>query len=615
MKRLLLFSAVLLSATVAQGQTAQMTSNGSRITATEFQAQVQRELAQVPGGAELYQRCDGFSRKINYLAFRALQHPSKGADGSLAMDTLVEDDISNTPVDEDEPSIAINRRVPQLIVAGANDLVMDSLSMPAYLSTDAGITWKTYRLPLANDEGSKPWGDPMIISNNDGTFYYAFLLVDITQPNGLSDLMVAHSINGKTWTLGRPVVGNTLNSTGFEDKETIAVDNDLRSPHYGRLYIAWTEYQQDDSLASRYFAKHLLAYSDNEGGSWSKPVEFTQTYGYFALIRVGARGTVFIASMTRDDSDAGSHGMSISTDGGASFRDFHIANFANFPLNNGGRPGLKGDDGFRALPYPAFDVDSANKILAVYGSYDTNSIDAALYEVQSNNLGQSWSEPVPIGTPEGLANDHYLPWVNVDPVTQQAFISMSSSEEDLTLNIKSRAVRCGFETPGELHPMGSRLFNPTVVDAPYNNFIGDYAGSDAYDGFYAATWTENRTSKNSDGEIFAFVTSLPLSVDPSLNPSGVTRQINISQFAAGNVFPNPTSGSSVSISIASNEERNATIRIFDLKGNEVLNSIATISPDNTDPLTLDIHALPAGVYHVLISSGTDQVDRNLVILR
>ncbi|HEX5317068.1 MAG TPA: T9SS type A sorting domain-containing protein, partial [Candidatus Kapabacteria bacterium] len=214
-----------------------------------------------------------------------------------------------------------------------------------------------------------------------------------------------------------------------------------------------------------------------------------------------------------------------------------------------------------------------------------------------------------------LANDHYLPWVNVDPVTQQAFISMNSSEEDLTLNIKSRAVRCGFETPGELHPMGSRLFNPTVVDAPYNNFIGDYAGSDAYDGFYAATWTENRTSKNSDGEIFAFVTSLPLSVDPSLNPSGVTRQINGSQFAAGNVFPNPTSGSSVSISIASNEERNATIRIFDLKGNEVLNSIATISPDNTDPLTLDIHALPAGVYHVLISSGTDQVDRNLVILR
>ncbi|HET6402479.1 MAG TPA: hypothetical protein VFH95_13935, partial [Candidatus Kapabacteria bacterium] len=133
MKRLLLFSGVVLFATVGRGQTAEQLDG---VTSNEFQAQVQRELAEVPGGAELYRRCDAFSRKIDFLASRALALRSHESEGMLAQDTFVKGDISQSPADEDEPSIAINRRNTQLILGGANDMTMDSLSMPAYLSTD-----------------------------------------------------------------------------------------------------------------------------------------------------------------------------------------------------------------------------------------------------------------------------------------------------------------------------------------------------------------------------------------------------------------------------------------------------------------------------------------------
>jgi|GEM_PF-2375655 len=614
MKRLLHFLTALLclamlSATTVRSQTAQAVSN-------EFQEQVQRELTQFPSGLKLYKHCDIFARKINAEAVRTLRQRAKATLGALSIehDTSLEGDVSRTTSDEDEPSIAINRRDPRIILAGANELSIDgsdiggmvALSMPAYLSTDAGASWNTYRLPPIDDDSAAAWGDPMIISDNDGTFYYAFLLDGSSGFGGISDLMVARSPDGKNWTLGSPVVGNNGDNPVLEDKETIAIDRDLRSPYYGRLYIAWTEYQYGYSDSTT----HFFAYSDNKGDTWSSPVQYTQTYGYFALLRVGARGTIFISSMAYDTVGNGAHGMTISIDGGASFTDLPIAPFTDFPLNQDDRASLKGENGFRAVPYPCFDVDSGNRIFAVYGSYDQNNGDAALYEVQSSDLGRSWTHPRQLGSARGMGNDHYMPWVSVDPITQHTYISMSSSEEDTVLNVKSRAVRCDYQSPSQLQNLGTRLFNTLGVTYSGGDFLGDYAGSDAYNGCYAASWTENRPANNHDGDIFAYVSG-PFSAVSS----GSVRQINGSQFEAGEMAPNPASGNVASVTLSSNEERNASVRVFNLTGSEVLSSQMTIMPSDYNRISLDIHALPAGVYRVLISSGADQVGRNLVILR
>ncbi len=614
----------------ASAQQSVTSSSTPAVAASDFRAQVQKELARYKNGPWLYRRCDVFSRKIDYAAARALglRRPSGEFEETFAMDSSIESDVSHTADDEEEPSIAINRRDPTIIVAGANDLMfiadtisggMVKSSQPAYLSTDAGSSWKTYRLPMINDNGAVPFGDPIIISDDTGNFYYAFLLDNIDLDSA-SDLMVAHSTDGKNWTLGSPVMGNTDTEADsfatdsvdvLEDKETIAVDHDPKSPHYGRLYIAWTEYAFDFSVELD-TQIHYLAYSDDKGAHWSTPVPYTQTYGSFALMRVGLGGTVFIASMGFIDDVSGeqmngTHGMTISTDGGNTFSESPIADFVDFPINNEGRNGLKGITGFRATPYPCFDLDSGNTIFATYGTYDNNDDDAALFETTSSDLGQSWSDPTQIGTPAGLGNDHYMPWVSIDPVTHQSYISMSSSEEDTFENVKSRAVRCTFQTPSVLEFMGSRLFNTLDNTISGTDFLGDYAGADAYDGYYAASWTENRPANNHDGDIFVYVSS-PLSTDV------VARQINAQDLEVVGVAPNPATGNDITFTITSSDQLPATIRVFDLRGINVLTSQSMMDPSAQNAVTLDIHSLAAGVYLAQISCGGQSVQKNFVVL-
>ncbi len=631
----LLFSFVFMVSLEIAGSAQQLRSVRSQsqgVSASDFRVQVLKELAPYKNGAWLYRRCDVFSRKIDYAAARALglRRFSELSDKPYLADTIVESDISHTVDDEEEPTIAINRKNPNIIVAGANDLLyeddtvsggMIALSQPCYLSTDAGESWNTYRLPMIDDNGGEPFGDPIIISDDSGTFYYSFLL-DNVGLDSASDLMVAHSSDGKNWKLGNPVMGNTAqeadaintdSTSVLEDKETIAVDRDPHSKHYGRLYIAWTEYVFG-LFAGIDTQFHYLAYSDDKGEHWSTPVQYTQTYGFFALMRVGLGGTIFIASMgynidSLGEESTGTHGMTISTDGGTTFSEFPIADFIDFPLSDStGRSGLKGDYGFRAMPYPCFDLDSNNKIFATYGTYDDNNGDAALFETVSSDLGRSWSDPAQIGTPAWLTYDHYMPWVSIDPITHQSYISMSSSEEDRPLNLKSRAVRCSFQQPTQLEFVGSQLFNTLQDTVSGVDFLGDYAGSDAYDGYYVSTWTENRPANHDDGDIFVYVSS-PLSSNVEIY------QINAQKFDVTRIAPNPVSGNVVKFMITSSDQLPALIRLFDLRGNQVLSTQSMMDPGIQNIVSLDIHSLSAGVYFAQISCGGQSVQKNFVVLR
>ena len=545
----------------------------SQVSRSDFRAQVQRELANYPHGEKLYRRCDVFERMVDHVVAARLHLGASFEEAAMSeqADTSYAQDISHTGSEEDETTIAISRKNPQLIVAGANDYAMDSLSMPAYVSTNSGNSWQTFRVPVVQDYGSFSWGDPIIIPDDSGNFYYAFLVVNPNDLyNSISDLMVARSSDGMNWTLGTPVLGKTQVDTALEDKETISIDRDPASPYHGRIYIAWTRY--DDTGGET----HFLAYSNDQAQTWSAPRAYTQKYGAFPLIRIGAKGTLFIASSTENDTDAlsdnsNSHGMTVSTDGGETFSENLISNFTIFPPIPNGYPGLKGDNGFRAFPYVAYDVGygniepTNNTIYAVYGSYDNNDGDAALFAVQSSDEGRSWSNALQIGTPALIGNDHFMPWVSHDAVTGETNISLYSSEEDPTLNIYSRAVQCTFSTTSQMKDIGYRLFNPLDDTAEGDDFIGDYAGNDAYAGCFAAAWTENRPPDHADGDIYAYVSS------PFSSVSGATRQINAEEFDVSSSVPNPVAGNQITFTITSSVQLPAFIRIYDLRGNDVLN--------------------------------------------
>jgi hypothetical protein len=563
--------------------------------AAKLRAEVDKEFAKFSNGDELRKHCDACWRIIAQQVAKRMGIETEGHSGSENILTDVERDVSKSSLDETEPSIAISRTNPQIMVAGANGLYSGGPYVPVYRTTDAGTTWHTSQLTSPSNIIS-PAGDAIVISDDSGNFYYSYLIFDGSLPlgEGISDLMVARSTsNGATWSLGSSVIGKQVTDSHFEDKETIVIDRDPKSPYHGRLYIVWNSFETDmGSTVSG--AQHYFSYSDDHGKTWSVPNVYSYDYGYFAQMRVGAGGILYIAAIADDFS---SYGLLVSTDGGATFTENYITDYYY--------TGLKGD--LRSPMYIAFDVDPSrnNKLYAVYATYDYDNSVGALYTTSSTDDGSTWSTPIQIGSDTGLLTDHFFSAVSVDATTGAAYASLYSSEEDPINNINTRVVRCSLDAPSQLESFGAPLFNPLVDTYSGQAFIGDYIWSDAYDGYFATAWCQTHPGRT-DGDIFAF-TATPGS-------SGV-HQVNAQSFSVGTPVPNPIIGDHVSFDISSNTFSEITVKVFDLNGHEVSQMVNNRIPSASGTIDLDVKNLHAGIYRAVFSNASSQLERSFIIVR
>src|SRR4029450_1469176 len=105
-----------------------------------------------------------------------------------------------------------------------------------------------------------------------------------------------------------------LGHSGFsDDKELLAVDNNPASPHYGRIYMAWTDFAQ----GGRIFATH----SDN-GSNWTPAIALGaagDTQGAWPI--VAPDGTVYVGWIPWSPYFTGPLSIEISrsSDGGETF--------------------------------------------------------------------------------------------------------------------------------------------------------------------------------------------------------------------------------------------------------------------------------------------------------
>jgi hypothetical protein len=350
--------------------------------------------------------------------------------------------------------------------------------------------------------------------------------------------------------------------------------------------------------------------------TWSDKIALpTDEYGEFALMRVGAHGKVYIASMTHDQTQGGT-GFYVSSDGGNTWDVHDVATFTGFPVGNIQRTQLKGDNGFRSLAYISFDVDPAtNKLMAAYSTYETNDTDqnsyAALYTVTSTDDGATWGDSTEVGSLNRLEEDHFQPWVACDAVTGKTYLSFYSSEEDTLNNILSRAARVDFNQPHNLNLLGGEKFNPLTIDAP-SPFIGDYTGSDFYNNTYAAVWTEPRLKNKvaqKDGDIYVYV-EYP---DSNVTLSSGVRLVEVGSF---NVQPvqNPCADGMLKLTVSTNLEATVSARLYDERGTLVgaAQAMGGINPELT--LSMDVHSLPAGTYHAYVTNGSKSQEQNIVVL-
>lgn len=523
-------------------------------------------------------------------------------------DTTYFADVSKNFNSQDETTICINKKNKNIIIAGANDGAMYTSGMPVYRTSNAGKTWQTLRIRTGSSQLVAS-GDPAIICDNDGTFYYAFL----STPSSAfyPDLQVAHSTDGKTWTTGATVSGGE--GINFEDKEWLVIDDNPTSPYFGRLYIVWMRYA--DAIEETGIQ---VAWSSDKGMTWNDPV-FTEAVGSFVLPRVAQNGTLFFTYSTGSyDDEPGAHVLVSSTDGGSSFEQNIIAYYYDYPINNTlGRSGLKGDGGFRAVPTTSFDIDPiTGELHVVYGEWNMNGPgieSAVLYHTSSPDLGVSWTQPKMVGiidsTSSTAYNDRFFSWLSIDRVTGKKHLIYYSSEDDPD-NILTTVYHLELDDPLAKGPSALKqdLFDPTSVlhnDAP---FIGDYIGCDAHDSVFAACWTENRPNYN-DGDVFVAVrSSIP---DPTTGVSKVV--ISSKNVWMSAPYPNPVIGQDVTISYYLPTREEMSLGLFNVKGERIKLFASAVTEAGTYTETLPVNGVPPGVYILRLKTQFGEVSQKLIV--
>jgi hypothetical protein len=267
-------------------------------------------------------------------------------------------------------------------------------------STNGGQSWQDL-----GAVGGNSYGDPSLVWRRaDGYFYLATL-----DAGGGLALWVSTSDCQIFTQLSTP-------STGGDDKEILAVDNNLASANYGNLYLVWTDFGIAGSpiRASR---------STNGGVTWSAPATLSNggvVQGAWPV--VAPNGDVFVAWLRYTDFQTGPITIQVarSTNGGLSYT------LVTSPLVNAvsprdatastncGRPSLRGN--IRYLASPQITAD-ANGVLHVVYSYDPDGFNTGdvvnVYYRRSTDSGSTWNTEVRLND-DTTARDQYFPAIQAD---------------------------------------------------------------------------------------------------------------------------------------------------------------------------------------------------------
>ena len=603
----LLFCITVLSWSRADAQTSTK-QQFARLQA-RVDSEIQSIIAAEPNGEYLARHCESFERwsllkalgnlNVTTEEYVTLRHgndtPAATTTGDPAKPYTSESDLSNDPFNQDETSVAVSRKDPRLIVVGSNDEFMYSRDMRVYVTSNGGKSWDGSRLPRTRYAQYQQAGDPMLAADAEGRIYYTFLLTAIN--GNPTNLIVANSTDGINWTYGNLLlpVGNV---DGFTDKETIAVDRDRASPHFGRVYLAWMHYSTTFSADS---SGLKLAWSDDHGMTWTMPKFITKGQCAFSQLAVGKQGTLILSysDYLSGTGYSGWHNFLVSTDGGLHFSEKKLSPYSDYPSNATGWNALKGLNGFRAFPYLSIGVEeSTNRIHAVYGTLDNASHRGKLLVTYSDDLATIWSHPETITTSGNYNGDCFSPTIAVDQKTGESFVGFYASQVD-SGNVNSTFVRGSLIGKGTtaITQLDPKPFNPLECELSGNiPFIGDYTGSDANASTYAVAWTEVGPF-GGDGEVFVYVSS----------PQAGVQQHSISspQLIVSPPSSNPVGEASTKLSYRLGSPSRVVIELINVRGESVRSLLDRTESAGAHAISANFSGLAAGAYFFRIRTQSE----------
>ncbi|MGB2954254.1 MAG: hypothetical protein WBB74_12815 [Gaiellaceae bacterium] len=373
-----------------------------------------------------------------------------------------------------------------IVVAYQNGRFVDdgAASIGFATSRDGGRTWRSGVLPRISIFATPPGiydrvADPVVTYD---ARHRVWLVSSLGLHGDLLELLVSRSRDGVTWST--PVTAGSSSDDQGYDKEWIACDNWLTSPHRGRCYLAYVDFGSSSVQVRR---------SSDGGRAWSglavwtsPPALHMTINGVQPVVQPNGRLVVPFAVL----GGLGNLTQIIalrSTDGGATLEPPVLVADLDY----------LDDTNIRSAPLPSVAVDAGGTVWATWSDcrFDQECNANGIVVTRSSD-GVSWSAPapVPVGRP-GPFVDHLLPALAVTgggPKPARLAVVYYSlprpvdcaynclGEVDAWLSV-SRAGRLGWSRPQRLttHPMRFAW----IAESRVGRMLGDYV---------AVSWVEGR---------------------------------------------------------------------------------------------------------------------------
>lgn len=376
-----------------------------------------------------------------------------------------------------EPSIAINYKNPDNIVAG-------SVLNYVHQSNDGGKTWETNTLKSKFGV----WGDPTLLSDNNGDFYY-FHLSDPEGTNWKSDKILDRIVvqkstdQGLSWSEGNSIGHRPPKQ---QDKQWALI----HPKEENILFTAWTEFDKYNSAEKNDKSRILFSKSTDYGKNWSIATQISNHEGNCLDDDLTPEGTTLAA----DGNDLylswaydSKIWLSKSNDKGVSWSKNTIV--ANQP--NGWQYEIKNIS--RANGFPVMKIDHSKSkykgTIYLNWSSKVSDTETAIYFAKSTNKGNSWSVPNKVYSE--TQKHHFFNWMDVDPKTGYIYIVYY---REVTPNSSLIEVRLSVSKNG-----GKSFDAYTISENPFNpkgaNFFGDYNNISAFNSIIRPIWTQVENGK------------------------------------------------------------------------------------------------------------------------
>lgn len=364
----------------------------------------------------------------------------------------------------EEPTIMMDYTNPARMMAATN--ITHVLH-----SVDTGKTW--VRL-LPNTSAYGLGGDPVLIADTTGSFYYFHLT------NGLDRIACQRMDSlGGIW-VNESYMG--LNGNKDQDKEWGTVDR-----RNNNLYVTWTEFDLYGSQNSTDSSRIMFSRSTDRGQTWSNAIQINEISGNCidsdettegAVPCVGTNGEIFV-------SWAGPAGIVFdrSLDQGNTWLNQDV--FVD-SMPGGWNYDVPGISRCNGLPVTKCDTSGGiynGNIYINWTDQRNGENDTDVWLAKSTDGGNTWS------TPKRVNNDlpgrhQFLTWMDLDQITGKIYVVFYDRRD--TQNNYTDVYMAISEDGGDTFE------NIKVSESSFlpqsNVFFGDYTNIVAYNGIVRPIW-------------------------------------------------------------------------------------------------------------------------------